>query len=371
MAANNQKKIKTEESNVCFVLSPIGEDGTEKHKKFKEIYEHLIKPSIETTGFDLKVLRADEILHPGSFIKDILENIYDAFIVIADLTTQNPNVFYELGVRHSLVPRTILIAQSINDVPADLREYRTIIYKTTLKGGNIFRKRMKKCIKEIMNNPQRPDNPVLDRLGNVIENKTIGLSMENIKLKKQVEDILSKGFHNIPKSEQMKINKVEPFSELISTRVGRILSLLKAQKQSKYKLNGEGDGTVIFGKGKNEYEIKLKTEQGNFNLYFIMEKGIIKEYWYLSINNIGRIYNVMNDLADIRVLLEQCKTKENLRFVFIIATDKNLTSESNNIQKAFKKMLSFLNVKIRFRFNLEIWDEGGLLKKEKEYGIRF
>ena len=134
--SNNEEEIKEhayEENNVCFVISPIGKKGTEEYKKFKDALDFIIKPTVENSDYKLKVLRADDIKKPGSLIKDILENIYSSFIVIADLTGQNPNVFYELGVRHSLSPRTILIAQSIEDIPSDLRDYRTIIYEMSLK----------------------------------------------------------------------------------------------------------------------------------------------------------------------------------------------------------------------------------------------
>jgi hypothetical protein len=57
-----------------------------------------------------------------------------ADVVLADLTDMNPNVFYELGVRHTLKNRTILVSQSWDDVPSDLRQYGVIIYNTTPKG---------------------------------------------------------------------------------------------------------------------------------------------------------------------------------------------------------------------------------------------
>ena len=133
---------RTEEM-ICFVISPIGKEGTEKFKEFKEVLQYIIKPAFEESNFKFSVIRADDINRSGSFIKDILENIYSSHIVIADLTGQNPNVFHELGVRHSLRPRTILIAQNLDDIPSDLREYRTIIYDTSAKGASAFKTRHK------------------------------------------------------------------------------------------------------------------------------------------------------------------------------------------------------------------------------------
>ena len=61
--------------NTCFVISPIGKEGTEVHSKFKDIFEYIIKKSIKDSGYELRVIRADDINRSGSFIKDILENI--------------------------------------------------------------------------------------------------------------------------------------------------------------------------------------------------------------------------------------------------------------------------------------------------------
>jgi hypothetical protein len=115
--ASEPKPVIGADRKICFVISPIGIEGTEKHRKFKEVLEYIIKSAVRSSGYEIDVLRADDINRTGSFIKDILESIYSSFIVIADLTEQNPNVFYELGVRHALSPRTILIAQSLDEIP--------------------------------------------------------------------------------------------------------------------------------------------------------------------------------------------------------------------------------------------------------------
>lgn len=159
----NQNMLSDEQ--MCFVISPIGKKESENFVLFKEVLDYLIKPAVNNSGYKLHVLRADEIDKSGSIIREILYNIKNSFIVIADLTNQNPNVFYELGVRHSLNTRTILIAQDEKFIPFDLRDYRTIIYDmSTAKGIRQFEIKLKKYIKEIYENPLRPDNPVLEKL---------------------------------------------------------------------------------------------------------------------------------------------------------------------------------------------------------------
>jgi hypothetical protein len=153
---------------ICFVISPIGKEGSEVNKRFRRVLDRVIRPAFEGANLSLKVIRADDIQRPGAIIRDILKYIASAHTVVADLTGQNPNVFYELGVRHALSPRTILIAQNSEDVPSDLSLYRTIIYKTSPSGVNAFRKSIQLYLKEIEIEPERPDNPVLDELKRIV-----------------------------------------------------------------------------------------------------------------------------------------------------------------------------------------------------------
>ncbi|MFC1822996.1 hypothetical protein ACFL9T_09840 [Thermodesulfobacteriota bacterium] len=352
-----RKKLVFGDSKICFLISPIGKEGTEVFNKFKEIHEYVIKPAVKNTDYDLQVIRADEIDRSGSFIKDILESLLSSFIVIADLTNQNPNVFYELGVRHSLSPRTILIAQSMEEVPSDLREYRTIVYDNTAKGLKLFSDRLKNYIQDIHEEPNRPDNPVLDRLGGIIDERTLSLENQVSELKSELNSVLTKGTKP----------KTKPTKESAYDRIRRIYKLKSAVKQEYISLSGN-DGTVIFHEGDDETSIQLTVEQGNFELYFIMSKGIIADYWYVSAQE--RDINLEKELADIRVLLENCLDKNDIEFKFIIATNDDLSTQKENLSKSFKKMLSFIKKDSRKLFSLLIWDDEGLLSVEKELGLR-
>jgi len=84
--------------------------------------------------------------------------------VIADLTDKNPNVFYELGVRHTLANRTILIAQGEKHVPFDLRPYPVAFYSESPAKIAEFKKAIKGKLEDIERNPERSDNPVADFL---------------------------------------------------------------------------------------------------------------------------------------------------------------------------------------------------------------
>jgi hypothetical protein len=94
--------------------------------EFDSIYGQVIKPALEECGF--RVERADSIIDRRNILKDIIERISGADLIIADLTSANANVLYELGISHGLKVPTIMIAQSLEEIPFDLRSYRLIVY---------------------------------------------------------------------------------------------------------------------------------------------------------------------------------------------------------------------------------------------------
>lgn len=151
---------------LCFVIMPIGVDGSESRKRSDELYNYLLIPAVSLAKRAYRCIRADEVQKPNNIIKDIAHKLYDADIVIADLTGQNPNVFYELGVRHALVGRTILLAQDLADIPFDLRGVRTIIYNpNSLSSYDSTKKQIAKFLQEIDEEPMASDNPIHDAFG--------------------------------------------------------------------------------------------------------------------------------------------------------------------------------------------------------------
>ncbi len=135
------KISEPDDENLCFVLMPF-------RPEMDEIYEDIIQPTIKELGMECK--RADEIYHVGSIIDQIWYYIQVAGIIIADLTNRNPNVFYELGLAHASDKKVILLTQSIEDVPFDLRHLRCIEYDNTPRGA----KKLKQSLIETLKSPQ-------------------------------------------------------------------------------------------------------------------------------------------------------------------------------------------------------------------------
>lgn len=113
-------------SKKSFVITPF-------NTKFDGIWQHCIKPAVESLGH--LIIRGDDIFKPGSIITDIVQSISDADYIIADLSDPNPNVYYELGFSHALNKPVILITQDLSSLPFDLRHQRVIKYDDTASGA--------------------------------------------------------------------------------------------------------------------------------------------------------------------------------------------------------------------------------------------
>lgn len=136
----------------CFVIMPFSSTKSCTEEQWLEIFENMIKPAVEDSGFNYECFRAN--LAIGNIISDILDNLNKADVVIADMTDKNPNVFYELGVRHALRNATILITQNMEHIPSDLRHCFAIKYEwTTKRGREEFKGRIKDAFSVIEKDP--------------------------------------------------------------------------------------------------------------------------------------------------------------------------------------------------------------------------
>lgn len=115
---------KAENNKKCFVIAPIGEEGSKIRERSDQVLKHIIKPSAEECGYE--TIRADEISKPGIITSQIIEHLINDDLVIADLTGENPNVYYELAVRHVLKKPIIQLIQAKESIPFDVGGMRII-----------------------------------------------------------------------------------------------------------------------------------------------------------------------------------------------------------------------------------------------------
>ncbi|MDH4300477.1 MAG: toll/interleukin-1 receptor domain-containing protein [Nitrospira sp.] len=173
----------------AFVAMPFGvkKDNQGTEIDFNRVYAELIKPALEAAG--LEVFRADEDMRAGEIRKDMFQELLIADLVVADLTLDNPNVWYELGVRHALRARGVVLVQgprpyqpfdiytdrklrySIKDHgpdPATLEQDRAKLMKMATATMESWHGRKISPVYNLVSNLQEPDWKSL-RIGDVRE----------------------------------------------------------------------------------------------------------------------------------------------------------------------------------------------------------
>jgi hypothetical protein len=158
----------------CFVVMGYGKKTDPNQKKTFDLdksYQYIIKPAVQAAGYTC--IRADEIQHAGNINSPMYEQLFDADLVIADLSTANLNAFFELGVRYALKPRTTLvIAEKGFKIPFDMGQVLIRHYEHLGPGidyGEV--ERMKKELTEACEAvvaAARDDSPVYTFLRNLM-----------------------------------------------------------------------------------------------------------------------------------------------------------------------------------------------------------
>jgi len=113
----------------CFYISPIGEEGSEQRKHADLFMGALVEPAL--AEFNLRLVRADQIGEAGMITGQIIEHIVHSKLVIVDLSFHNPNVFYELALRHAVRRPIVQISRAADKLPFDIAQVRTIVVDTT------------------------------------------------------------------------------------------------------------------------------------------------------------------------------------------------------------------------------------------------
>jgi len=143
----------------CFVISPIGEEGSEMRERSDKVLEHIIKPPVEECGYEC--MRADEISEPGIITSQIIQHLIDDALVVADLTGRNPNVYYELAVRHVVRKPIVQVIQAGESIPFDVAGTRTIhVDHRDLDSVADCKLELVKQIRSVEKDPSRVDTPI-------------------------------------------------------------------------------------------------------------------------------------------------------------------------------------------------------------------
>ena len=122
--------MSEQSAKTCFVIAPIDEPGSDVRIRSDQVLNHVIAPAVERCGYG-KPVRADEIDEPGNITSQVIQHVTDDDLVVADLTGRNPNVFYELAIRHAIRKPFVQIAKAGERIPFDVYGQRTIFIDHT------------------------------------------------------------------------------------------------------------------------------------------------------------------------------------------------------------------------------------------------
>ncbi|MCW7471773.1 hypothetical protein [Leptospira kanakyensis] len=168
----NDEVNPSEFDKICFIVCPIGEEDSTERKHSDMVLKHLIEPVLQE--FDLKAIRSDKIEKTGLITQQILIHLAKSKLCIVDLSFNNPNVFYELGVRHTCLLPSIQIIRKGDKIPFDVSQGRTIKIDTSDPYTMIDRiesakKELKEYINSILSNTKdvSDDNPIKVYLPNL------------------------------------------------------------------------------------------------------------------------------------------------------------------------------------------------------------
>ncbi|WP_425147702.1 hypothetical protein [Deinococcus sp.] len=151
----------------CFVIMAIGDQSDSgrvvSSTELRTKYNDLIKEAIIKAAPNMEIIRADAVAMPGSITSDVIGRIIHSDLVVADITYPNPNVFYELGLRHATKSGTIIIKDKQGPrAPFDIANLRYIEYDNTVSGLKELSESMRGFIDFTFANPEKPDNMFLE-----------------------------------------------------------------------------------------------------------------------------------------------------------------------------------------------------------------
>lgn len=153
--------------STCFVICPIGEEGSSERSNSDSVLRHIIRPALSAKGYE-SIVRADGIAEPGIITAQIVQHLLDDDLVVADLTDHNPNVFYELAVRHASDKPVIHLIAKHQKIPFDVAPQRTIEYTLDLDGAELARNKLEEAAAALQARPDTTFNNPLSSAVNII-----------------------------------------------------------------------------------------------------------------------------------------------------------------------------------------------------------
>jgi hypothetical protein len=151
----------TQQQKKCFIITPIGKDGTDIRRHIDGVIDEVIEPVLKGK-YEITV--AHRSFESVNITKSLMADIYTADLVIANLTNLNPNVMYELAFRHALGTPVICIAAEGTDLPFDVSDMRTFFYRNDFRGALELKAILVEAVVAVEQGVPT-DNPIFSAIG--------------------------------------------------------------------------------------------------------------------------------------------------------------------------------------------------------------
>lgn len=157
MEEAKKEGCEPQERDICFIITPIGEEGSVIRKKTDGLIDNVLEPVCNEFG--MKAVPAHYIDKIGSITNQVIQHVLESKMVIANLTGLNPNVMYELAIRHASKKPVVCIAENGTKLPFDITTERTIFYSDDMYGAICLRSELKNKLKAAISD-DCVDNPI-------------------------------------------------------------------------------------------------------------------------------------------------------------------------------------------------------------------
>lgn len=209
-------KKRSEDMKKCFVVCPIGEEGSETRLNADKLFKYIIKPVCEACEFN--PVRVDQQNDANSITQTIIEALDNSELVIADISGHNPNVFYEMGYRARTKKPMIHLKKKGETLPFDVTTIRTLEYDLTdLDSVEEIKERLKKTI-ESFTYSESEDEPAQEDVTENVSSAIMPLLYQILdtmgELKTEVKNFSTETIGTVIKSMQPAQPQVSPDTAL-------------------------------------------------------------------------------------------------------------------------------------------------------------